>query len=391
MSALTAEELAQLAPAMRRLEQQREYAQHTALQDLGQRPAGGSVTFQQNQLEVSRRSDVAREQLAVALAPGTPLDARRAAARAAVDALPRRLAMIAEAAPKGRTPGLKRFRRKASLAIADVASAVAEALKSDRAGPNVVPSAMGNRSRYVQQEDLDDLVPDGWGASLPLEAANLGKRAGIPPKGVALLCLLTWVSAAQAQKNNGYRTGAGLQASVEWLARKLGCTGTWVKILFQRLDPFAQHRRNQITVKRENLRRGRKGLELLRAPRAPTGTPLVHRFRMLERYENVPQADGVQRQCWRDKQGKPHFYVDVRGVLYATDSGRGILVRRAHRDGSARAGVPPELSPYERPNGLLIDLSRRLMGLHWRLEARLGPVDNSHENDALLRGRAPAD
>lgn len=294
----------------------------------------------------------------VHLATERPL---RDAARAAVASLPK--ALGAAAVPKRqelvqRFPGACRRRRRASArmcaaAIADAGELVRRAIRDGKvqAGPNLPPFARRSSSLYVQQEDLDELLPDGWGRRWPAEASRLARLHGLPPLALPLLVILEWASAFRAPAPKDVRAcGAGFQVSLDWLARKLGCSRVWVQALLNRLDPLAQWRRECLELKRENRRRARKGRAPLPAPQRPDGTPLLHRFRRLKRYQDTcPEA--AARRVWVDAQGRPHTYVDVRGVCYLTAAGRAVLGR-------------PHRAPAE-------DITGRTARRRWLISARL--------------------
>lgn len=65
-------------------------------------------------------------------------------------------------------------------------------------------------------------------------------------------------------------------------------------------------------------------------PPRPTGTAFIHRFRRLKRFEEV-KAEDDPRRIWIDVSGRPHVFVDVRGVIYLTGEGLKLLGRRRRR------------------------------------------------------------
>lgn len=244
-------------------------------------------------------------------------------------------------------------RRRGGRVIEDVGILLRMALKDGRRGPQLPPYARKTSALYLQQDDLESFIPDGWGATFPAEAGALGRAMGVPPRAVPLLCLLEWTSSFRpALSRDRHECGAGFQVSLDWLARKLGCTRVWVQALMNRLDPYARWRRDCLEVKRANRRRAKRGQERLAAPEKPTGTAFLHRFRRLKRFEDV-KPEGDPRRIWVDLQGRPHVYVDVRGVVYLTAAGRVVL------------GRP------RRPLEAALDVGHRGMRSRWLLSARL--------------------
>lgn len=370
--AVTSAELLLLEAATARIEQRREVQLHDALRGRG-RPDVSLQRFREGQLAAADGAAAAQLQLAVALSADVTRDERLEAARAAVLAFPRELEEYAGAAPKLRQRRLTRSTR-------EVAEAVKLALESGIVGHR---AARGDAGAYVQQEDLDDLVPDGWGRMFPLEVSRLGRRSGVAPLAVPLLCLLIWSSRLKpADPRDPRRCGAGAQFSLGWLAQKLGCSVSWTKVLLNRLDPHAEYRRELAAVRYENARRKRAGRVPRREPLRPRGTPYIHRFRRLQRYSATKQRDGGRALVWVDKSGKPHTWVDVRGVCYVTDAGRALLVRRASHE-LPKPGVVTRL----RPNGALTDLEQRLRPIAWRLDARFG--GGAFEAEAFEKSTSP--
>jgi hypothetical protein len=261
------------------------------------------------------------------------------AAAAAVAALPKALpaALVSGGVLR---PSLKReplrsrrqdaqVRRRGGRVISDVGVLLRMAIREGRdcKGPQLPPYARRTSALYVQEHDLDSFIPDGWGALFPAEAGALGRAMGLPPRSVPLLCLLEWASSFRpALPRDRNECGSGFQVSLDWLARKLGCSRVWVQALLNRMDPFASWRRECLEVKRGNRRRARRGEALLPAPEKPEGTAYLHRFRRLKRYEDTcPEA--ARRRIWIDRDGRPHVFVDVRGVVYLTAAGRRLLGR----------------------------------------------------------------
>lgn len=218
-------------------------------------------------------------------------------------------------------------RRRGGRVIEDVGTLLRMALRDGRRGPQLPAYGRKTSALYLQQEDLDGFIPDGWGATFPAEAGALGRALGLPPRAVPLLCLLEWTSSFRpALSRDKHECGAGFQVSLDWLARKLGCTRVWAQALMNRLDPYAKWRRECLETKRANRRRAKRRQSLLERPEKPSGTAYVHRFRRLKRFEDV-KAAGDPRRIWVDAEGRPHVYVDVRGVVYLTAAGRGVLGR----------------------------------------------------------------
>ena len=282
------------------------------------------------------------------------------AARAVVAALPKVLEGLDTTTPRP-NPKLRRLRRRApsarmrAEAIAEASERVREAIRDGRlrAGPNLPAFARKTSAIYVQQDDLEDIIPDGWGRRFPAQASRVARQHGLPPLALPLLCILEWASSIRPPlpfAKDRHECGAGLQVSLDWLARKLGCSRVWVQALMNRLDPFARWRRECGKTKRANRKRAKHGQSALPSPPKPTGTAFLHRFRRLRRYADTCD-DAARRQVWVDAQGKPHTYVDVRGVCYATSAGRAVIGRHGR---SARD-----------------DAHRRGHRLRWRLAARL--------------------
>jgi hypothetical protein len=254
------------------------------------------------------------------------------AAKAAVASLPKKLCV--QESPKhfrsSRKSALMRSRRRLGRAVTDIGALLRMAVKENCVGPKLPAYARRTSALYIQQDDLDTFIPDGWGASFSAEAGRVGRDVGLPPAAIPLLCLLEWTSSfrpALPFRKDANECGAGFQVSLDWLARKLGITRVWVQALLNRLDPYARWRRECLESKRANRRRAKLGQEPLPKPERPTGTAYLHRFRRLKRYEDTcPEA--ARRRIWIDAQGRPHLYVDVRGVVYITSAGRGVLGSR---------------------------------------------------------------
>lgn len=370
---MTPAELALLHAAKARVEQKREVQLHEALRRSGARPDVPLHVFREGAAaaaEIERRT---RTQYRIALDPTNSRETRLQAARVVIDGLPYSLAKYVEQP--------KRFKRNARRLFTDVARAVAAALEANDGKPR---AQLGNRLEYVQQEDLDDLVPDGWGEQFAATLKALGRHHELPPRGIALLALLTWCSWMRPHSET--KNGAGLQASIAWLARKLGCGTTWVKRCFLRLDPLCAWRRELADVRRINARRKKQRRRPLQEPEKPKGTMYMQRFRTLQRYDAQPQRDGARAPVWVDRGGRVRWNVDVRGRCYATPAGRALLIHRL--PASAK-----EASPTRREEPLS-DLERRLNArMGWRLRARLGgdvePVEDPVEKFFALSTAPP--
>lgn len=332
--------------------------------------------------------------MAPAFVTGEALSPITAGARQAVLDLGARLeAIAANATHNARSPTAARRRLQKGFrrAVDDVAEQVHEALAAKRVGPQLQPYQWRCSAIYVQQEDLDDLIPDGWGLSMPLEASRLARRIGLPPAAVPLLCLLTWTSSfVDASARDSHGCGAGFQVSIRWLARKLGCTDTWVKQLLNRLDPCARWRRDVAHVRKANKQRKRKGTKALAEPRRPAGPVYIHRFRRLVRYEGPLRPNGTRATIWVDSAGRAHRHVDIRGVVYLTSTGRRALVRRAfhHR---TKAELDGRVPTAVRPVGYRTDAWLRGNRRRWLVSARLRrgrSLLNGGAPDELLRSRS---
>lgn len=245
------------------------------------------------------------------------------------------------------------------------------ALEDEPRGPNLPPHRRRNAASYLQEEDLDELLPDGWGSWWPEESERWGERMGLPPAAVPLLRLLEWVQGLRASRGRGAAVGCGFQVGPEWLARKLGCSERWVQSLTARLDPWAEYRREARKVALRNASRALAGLEPLPKPPRPSGTAYLCRYPQLKLYKAV--ARGVphlqRRERWLCRDGQLRRWVDLRGIYYATHQGLRQLRRRAHRAEKPRPGKRPKLAR----SPMAADLARRLSPLYRRVRARLAP------------------
>ncbi len=222
-----------------------------------------------------------------------------------------------------------------------------------RSGPCLPPFAYRANSIYVQEEDVGEFLPDGWGKQTAPSMRHLARAAGLPPLALPLLALLEWTSRfAPQRKHDILNCGSGFQVSLNWLARKMGCSRVWVQALLNRLDPLAKWRRLCFRVSVENRRRVRRRRPLLRQPRKPPGVAFIQRFRRFKRFDSVHNTGGPKMQSWVDADGRQHLYFDTRGVCYLTSAGRKLLLL---------------------PKGQAKDseLSRRGRFVSWKLSARL--------------------
>lgn len=309
------------------------------------------------------------------------------AARQAVLELGQHLEALAEREKRHYKPRAPktRLQRKFSRLVDDVAVQLHEALADKRIGPRLQPFQRRTSAIHVQQEDLEDIIPDGWGLTMPLEAHRLARRIGLPPAAVPLLCLLTWTSSfAEPLARDTHSCGSGFQVSIAWLAKKLGCSTTWVKQLLNRLDPQARWRREVAHIRKANKSRRRSGRKALPEPCKPSGAVFIHRFRRLVPYEGPPRSDGRPATIWVDAQGRPHRHVDIRGVVYLTSTGRNALVRRASSDRSADE-LHGRAQPRLRPIGLKTDMWQRGHRRRWLVSGRL------RRGRSLLHGGAAAE
>lgn len=243
-------------------------------------------------------------------------------------------------------------RRRGGRAIEDVGVLLRMAVKNG-VGPQLPAFARKTSALYIQQDDLESFIPDGWGADFTAEGASLGRAMGLPPSAIPLLCLLSWTSSFRpALVKDKHECGSGFQVSLDWLAKKMGCSRVWVQSLLNLLDPCASWRRECMEVQRENRRRAKRHQALLPKPSRPQGTVYLHRYRRLKRYEDV-HPEGATRRIWIDAKGRHHVYVDVRGVVYLTQAGRLVLSRPRHSLDAAG------------------DVDRKGLRSRWMLSARL--------------------
>ena len=322
--------------------------------------------------------------------PGTPSPASPGAGDTALTAEERallaahvQLRQAERARVERRTAEVTEYRRQRGADDAQRAREKAEA--AERAAleklprtPNLPAYKRRNRRLYVLAEDLNDLLPDDWGAQWADECARLGKRMGMPPAAVPYLCILEWIHGlrpAATRRAQVYGTGCGLQASPEWIARKVGCSERWLQVIQARLDPSAEYRRELRRVRWKNAWREKQGKPLLREPRKPTGTSYVLRFQQIRHLktltQDLPYAE--RRERWLDRgsqkhpEGRLRRFCDVQGVTYPTLLGCRLLRRRAQQRHRPKPGARPVLqrSPMRE------DLYRRLAPLYRRLRARL--------------------
>jgi hypothetical protein len=202
----------------------------------------------------------------------------------------------------------------------------------------------------------------------------MADRVGLPPLGVKLLWLLEWFHGLRAPRaRSAHGTGGALQASPEWLARKLGCSERWIQKLAARLDPFGAWRREKSRVALLNRRRERRGQRLLPAPPMPEGgATFIRRTTQLKEYRrltaDLPPADRLP--AWLDRRGQVHEWVDLTGIWFPTAMGVRLLRRRAERSRRPRPGHTPRL----RRSAFQVSLYRLLSPVYRQLRARLAPA-----------------
>jgi hypothetical protein len=265
-----------------------------------------------------------------------------------------------------------------------------EALEARPRGPNLPPYKRRNAGLYVQEEDLEAFIPDGWAKRWEEECQRLGRRIGIPPAAVPMLMILEWCHGLRsASARTTTLTGCGLQASPDFFARKGGVTERWCQELGNRLDPWAAWRRDARTVKVLNSFRARQGqAPLPEPPRPGGGRALVQRFPQLKLYETLTRdlPEGQRLPAWMDNAGKVRRFVDVRGLYYVTFTGCRALRRRAHRNAKPRPGRTPKL----RQSPMQAELYQLLRPLYLGLRARLAcalPKEFTPKNDSSHDGR----
>gem|GEM_PF-3044511 len=239
-------------------------------------------------------------------------------------------------------------------------------------GPTLPPYKRHNAQLDVLQEDLEDVLPDGWGSWWPEECERLAARIGVPPAAVPLLMILEWCFGMRPPARKSARMTAGsLCASAQWLARKVGVSERWVQALTNRLDPWASHRRELAWWRISAGLMKARGKDAPPAPRPSTGGgtaylqrhPRIRLYRALQR--EVPAAARLDK--WLDSSGKLHDWLDLRARWHPTVMGVRALRRRARPHGRPRPGRVPKL----RRSPMQEDLYRRLAPLYRRLRARL--------------------
>ncbi len=229
--------------------------------------------------------------------------------------------------------------RRGRRAIGNVAKLVERAVAAGKFGRPELPAyARKTAAIYVQQEDLEGFVPDGWGLLWGAdETRELRRRHRLPGLAIPLLALLELTGGFRPPAlSDSQACGAGFQVTLPWLARKLGCTLEYVLKLINVLDPYAKWRRAAFKVKVENKRRRRRSEAPLPYPEKPTGVTLyIHLYRRMRRWENL-HPEGALRRVWLDAKKVPHQFVDVRGVCYLTGAGRAVVTRsEAGRDANS--------------------------------------------------------
>ena len=185
-------------------------------------------------------------------------------------------------------------------------------------GPNLPYWTLRNERVYVVAEDLEDL-PDG-GAWWRQHEGELRRRAiaaglGDAPMAWALAVLLVWVF--ERNLRGGGNQGAGLQAPVDVLARKLGCARSWCYELLEKL-------RKKGLAKRHT--RKRRYVYLARDA-GLTYTDVDGKPRPLTRWrDRLPK---VRRKGQKSREFRP--FVDCCAATYATAKAV-LLVRSLERD-----------------------------------------------------------
>jgi hypothetical protein len=270
---------------------------------------------------------------------------------------------------EGRARREKEERKRRALSAEEELRARLERLPR---GPNLPPYKRHNAAIDVLQEELEDVIPDGWGSWWPEECERLGRRMGVPPAAVPLLMILEWCFGLRppARKSSGMTAGS-LCASPEWLARKVGRSERWIQHLTNRLDPWAAFRRERAWWRISAALLKARGKEEPPEPKPVEGGgtaylqrhPRVRLYKALQR--EVPAAARLEK--WMDASGKLHDWLDLRARWYPTVMGVRALRRRARRSQRVRPGQTPKL----RRSPMQEDLYRRLAPLYRRIRARL--------------------
>jgi hypothetical protein len=213
-----------------------------------------------------------------------------------------------------------------------------------RWGPCLPPHKRRNPRLYVQEEDLEDAIPDGWGADPVFreDAKRLAQRMGFGRAfSVALvLILMEWFHGLRASARRSWSgTGGGGQLSPEWVGRKLGIDERTVQAVQARLDPQAEWRRELGKAKLKNEKLRAQGKPERPLPKKPAGTVYLARYRVLKRYSlltaDLPPGD--RRARWMDREEQLHEHVDLTGVYLPTHAGARALRRRRWRDSAPRS------------------------------------------------------
>jgi hypothetical protein len=225
-----------------------------------------------------------------------------------------------------------------------------------RIGPCLPPYKRRAPRLYAQEEDLEDLIPDGWGSDPVFreDAKRLAARVGFSWGVVMVLVFVEWFHGLRpAIRRSAHGTGGALQASPEFIGRKLGLDERTVQRAQRTLDPLAEWRRECAAVAFKNATRDPAAPELPQPPK-PMGTVYVGRFPQLKLYAaltaDLPPDERFRR--WLDKAGELHEWVDLTGVYFPTYIGVRALRRRKRRDelrptvrGQSRKGRPVRHRP----------------------------------------------
>ena len=286
-----------------------------------------------------------------------------------------------------------------------------------RWGPCLPPYRRRSPRLYAQEEDIEDLIPDGWGKDevFRQDAKRLAARVGFSWATVMVLVFVEWFHGLRGPlRRSSHGTGGGLQASPEFLGRKLGLAERTIQRVQRTLDPKAEWRRECAAVAFKNETREPGAPELPQPPK-PQGTVYCGRFPQLKLYAaltaDLPPEERFRR--WMDKSRQLHEWVDLTGVYLPTYMGVRVLRRRKYREelqplpkGAARSGRPlrargvacgihgcgrelyrrtghcrkhfearRRLRPLVplRPVAMQRDLYQRLRPIYRRLRARLAP------------------
>lgn len=262
-----------------------------------------------------------------------------------------------------------------------------ELLERRPRGPNLPKSKRCNAGVYIQEFDLDGIIPDGWGREF-LDNARLWDRQRLGfTQGAgfhALLCTLlsAFRNMRPPRRRASQRTlPAGFQLSPEWIARKLGCGERTPDNVLNDLDPLAAWRRETRKAKITNAKRKRQGLDPLALPKKPTmeRQPLIARYSRPKLYATLTRdLPWAQRtSTWMDAGGVRRKWIDVTGYLYVTLEGVASVTPKKQRitharatargvDSARRRARAPGRAPQLR-NLAAEDLARRMRKFHRHL------------------------